>query len=163
MWGYYLIRPTSRVTRVLTEICKCFGEHQKYEQIWTSLALITVHLSNSAQVRKNTAIPRQRANSVARLEIRRSAKNWAVGPIHMTLNGYITLNSVFALVRLGQCDFRKQLRKNKYRCTYTISDYHVVSSFWKYKVYCGYSHRFSREALNVWDRASKLLFHAALS
>jgi len=50
---------------------------------WSSLitptiVLITSHFSNSAKFRRNVKIPRQRANSVARLEIPQPAENWAL-------------------------------------------------------------------------------------
>jgi len=43
--------------------------------ITPAIVLITYHFSNSAKYRGNVKIPRQRANSVAWLEIPRSAEN----------------------------------------------------------------------------------------
>jgi len=46
-----------------------------HAKISPTIVLISGHVSNSAKFRGNDKIPRQRANSAARLEIQRTAEN----------------------------------------------------------------------------------------
>jgi len=63
---------------------KCLGQdkHRKREQLWTSVAQITIHSSNSAKFCGNVEIPRQRANSEAWLEILRPVENIGLNDKH---------------------------------------------------------------------------------